>query len=400
MANFRLSLQNRAPSPRIPMKIVHIGSSTFLGSVERQMLGLAQSLPEEFHSEFLSFREKGKCAAFLEAAGEQGFPARALSHDTPHLLAATSELTGLLKECGADLACTHGYKADILGLIAARRAGIPAVALAHGWTSESLRVRCYEALDRVAIRHMDRVVCVSHGQAARARRDGVPAEKIVVIHCAVQATRFEMPDTAGGAELRDWFRESSGPLIGAAGRLSPEKGFGDLAEAAALALRDDSSLRFVLFGDGPLRGEIERRVDRLGLRGKFVLAGFRTDLDRFLPHLDLMVLPSYTEGLPNVVLEAFAAGVPVVATAVGGTPEAVADGVSGYLVPPGRPPELARRILDAVRDEPRRQEMGRRGRVRVLREFSFESLAKSFERLFRELGPAASTRDGVPTGAT
>ncbi|MHB1556384.1 MAG: glycosyltransferase, partial [Isosphaeraceae bacterium] len=381
------------------MKIVHIGSSTFLGSVEHQILGLAQSLSEEFRSAFLSFREGGKCAAFLEAAREQGFPARALAHDTPHLLAAMSELTELLKECGADLVCTHGYKADILGLIASRRAGIPAVALSHGWTRESLRVRCYEALDRVAIRHMDRVVCVSHGQAAKARRGGVPAEKIVVIHCAVRATRFEMPDAAGAAELQDWFGEPSGPLIGAAGRLSPEKGFGDLADAAALALRNDPSLRFVLFGDGPLRGEIERRVDRLGLSGAFVLAGFRTDLDRFLPHLDLMVLPSYTEGLPNVVLESFAAGVPVVATAVGGTPEAVEDGVSGYLVPPGRPTELARRILDSVRDELRRREMGRRGRERVLREFSFESLARSFERLFREFGPAASPRDPVATSA-
>ena len=193
-----------------------------------------------------------------------------------------------------------------------------------------------------------------------------------MIPCAVQAERFEAPDPAYRERLRGWFTGSPGRIIGAAGRLSPEKGFADLVEAAALATHTDPTLRFILFGDGHLRPDLERRIAAHGLQQQFVLAGFRTDLDRFLPHLDLLVLPSYTEGLPNIVLEAFAAGVPVVATAVGGTPEAVEDGGNGYLVPPGDPPALAQRILDALSNEPRRQALAQRGRDRVLNEFSFE----------------------------
>src|SRR5205823_2245703 len=120
-----------------------------------------------------------------------------------------------------------------------------------------------------------------------------------------------------------------------------EKGFGVLVEAAAGALRGDPAAGVVLFGEGVLRSDLERRVRELGLAGRFVMPGFRTDLDTLFPAADVVALPSFTEGLPNVALEAGAAGVPVVATAVGGTPEVVADGETGFLVPPGEPGPFA-----------------------------------------------------------
>ena len=116
-----------------------------------------------------------------------------------------------------------------------------------------------------------------------------------------------------------------------------------------------------------------------------LLAGFHADLGDYLPHLDIAVLPSFTEGLPVVVLEASAAGVPVVATAVGGTPEAVEDGVSGYLVPPGEPAALAARICHLLRCETTRREMGQRGRDRVREHFSFETQSLHYQRLFASL---------------
>jgi glycosyltransferase involved in cell wall biosynthesis len=132
--------------------------------------------------------------------------------------------------------------------------------------------------------------------------------------------------------LLRYFRQPRTFIVGAAGRLSPEKGFEVLVQAAEHVLRDNPTAGFVLFGEGPERTSLQQRINAAGLGQNFILASFRADLDRFLPHFDLLVLPSYTEGLPNVVLEGFAAGVPVVATAVGGTPEVVEEGVSGYLV--------------------------------------------------------------------
>src|SRR5207302_6843198 len=122
-----------------------------------------------------------------------------------------------------------------------------------------------------------------------------------------------------------------------------------------------------------------------GLTRRFVLAGFRDDLDGYLPFLDLLVLPSFTEGLPNVVLEASAAGVPVVATAVGGTPEVIEDGVSGHLVPAGDPAALARRILDCIADEKERRRMGQLGRQRIEEHFTFAAQARQYQTLFERL---------------
>jgi glycosyltransferase involved in cell wall biosynthesis len=234
---------------------------------------------------------------------------------------------------------------------------------------------------------MDRVICVSEGQAVKVRRAGVAPERVIVIRNSIRADRFADPDPRPGDTLRGLFPAAPRLLVGAAGRLSSEKGFEILVQAAARIAPRRPDVGFVHFGDGPLRDAIQRAIDGAGLAGRFVLAGFRADLDALLPHLDLMVLPSYTEGLPNVVLEAFAASVPVVATAVGGTPEVIDEGVSGHLVEPGDPVSLAARMLQVL-DSDRRQEMGERGRQRVLRDFTFAAQARAYQRLFEELTPA------------
>jgi glycosyltransferase involved in cell wall biosynthesis len=118
---------------------------------------------------------------------------------------------------------------------------------------------------------------------------------------------------------------------------------------------------------------------------RFVWGGFRDDLDRLIAAWDLAVLPSYTEGLPNIALEAFCAGVPVVGTAVGGIPEVVEDGLSGYLVPPGDPQTLASRIVAALSSEDRRRSMGEHGRKRIANDFTFPKMATQYRQLFEEL---------------
>jgi glycosyltransferase involved in cell wall biosynthesis len=289
--------------------------------------------------------------------------------------------------------CCHGYKANLLGRIAARRCGIPVVAVSRGWTGESWRVRLYERLDRWNLRWMDRVVCVSEGQAAKVRSAGVAPARVSVIRNAVRAERFAHPDPGRRRLMERMFPRQPRYLVGAAGRLSPEKGFGILLESAARVAAMDTSVGFLLFGDGPLRGELQRRIDTLGMSGRFVLAGFRSDLDKFMPFFDVLALPSFTEGMPNVVLEALAAGVPVVATAVGGTPEVIEEGVSGRLVPAGEPERLAHSISSVLTDEAARRQMGQRGRQRILDEFTFEAQARQYARLLDELVAPAFVPD-------
>jgi glycosyltransferase involved in cell wall biosynthesis len=360
------------------MTIVHMATSPFFGGPERLMLGLAMALRGACRSAFLLFADRGKSEAFRRQLLAHGLEAAALARDTPHLVAMVGEVARRLREREAVVLCCHGYKADIVGLLAARRAGVPVIAMSHGWTAETRKVRVYEVLDRACLRRMDRVVCVSGGQAEKVRRAGVRPDRVTIIRNAVQAERFDRVDREDRRALERMFPRAPARIVGAAGRLSPEKGFDVLVEAAAIVLRSAPGVGFIQFGDGPLREAIRRRIDELGLEGRFILAGLRDDLDRFLPHWDLSVLPSFTEGLPTVVLESYAAGVPVVATAVGGTPEAVADGVDGHLVPPGDPAALARRILDVLGDDDRRRDMGRLGRHRIRAEFAFDVQARRF----------------------
>jgi glycosyltransferase involved in cell wall biosynthesis len=384
------------------MNIVHLTASTFFGGPERQMLGLASGLPQEEESLFLSFAEGGRCRAFLAAARKEGFRADALKHDTPYFRSAIREITAYLQEHQARVLFCHGYKSNLLGRRAARRAGIPVVAVSRGWTGETWRVRLYEALDRMCLRWMDCVVCVSEAQAARVRQAGVKAEKVRVIPNAVDPERFTDADPSCQRKLLRYFRSPPSHIVGAAGRLSPEKGFGILIDAAAEVVRQEPAVGFVIFGDGPCREALTQQLRQAGLASSVVLAGFRTDLDRFLPHFDQFVLPSFTEGMPNVILEAFAASVPVVATAVGGTPELVEDGQTGFLVPPGDAVALAGRILEGVRSPERLRDLALAGRERVLERHTFSAQAEDYLTLLDELAapeeraPASETEEPLP----
>ena len=366
------------------VQIVHLTASFLFGGPERQILGLSGALPSNFKSTILSFREDNRCRAFLEQVRNQGFEGIALEHDTPHLFAAQRELVQVLRSLRADVLCCHGYKANLLGLLAARREAIPVVSVSRGWTAESRRVRLYEALDRRVLRRMDRVVCVSQAQAEKVRRAGVKNEKLLTIRNAVRTEPFARPDSEYLERLRGLFPEPPELVVGAAGRLSPEKGFDVLIDAAAEVTRAESSVGFVLFGDGQLHDSLTRRIRERGLDSRFILAGFHDDLDRYLPHFDLLAVPSYAEGLPNVVLEAFAAGVPVVATAVGGTPELVADGVNGRLVPSGDSQAMAKEITRLLQESDMRRTMGGKGRERIEQEFTFSAQMQQYRQLFRE----------------
>jgi glycosyltransferase involved in cell wall biosynthesis len=369
------------------MYIVHLTASIFYGGPERQMLGLAKALPPDYRSSFLSFSEDGRGQSFVEQVRAAGFDGDVLAYDTPWLLDAARELAGRLRAARADVLLCHGYKANLVGRMAARRTGTPVLAVSRGWTGENLKVRLYETIDRLHLRYMDHVICVSEAQARKVRAVGFPPKRTTIIRNSARANSFRDPDPAARKTLQSFFATPGERLVVAAGRLSPDKGFQVLIEAVRQVVPADPAARFLVFGRGAWRDELQRRIKAVGLAEVFVLGGFRDDLDRLLPSADLFVLPSFTEGLPNVVLEASAAGVPVVATAVGGTPEVLADGVTGYLVPAGNADALAKHIGELLSSEPLRQRMGQAGRQRVRTLFTFEAQAAAYRRLFAELLP-------------
>lgn len=366
--------------------IVHLLASNFVGGPERQILGLARHLMPTYRSVFMTFAENGRGQAFVDHAGKLGLEAISLKKDTPRLLQSIVEIRDRIRCHQAGIVLCHGYKANILGRLATRSLRIPTLAVSRGWTGECLRVKLYESLDRFALRWMDRVICVSQAQATSVTKAGVSPLKIDTISNAIDPDRFECPTPSDRSQLMRYFPRPVRWIIGAAGRLSPEKGFDVLVRAATIARKQNTQLGFILFGDGPCREDLQKQISTAGIADHFVLAGFSSDIDRWLPNCDALALSSHTEGLPNIILEACAAGVPVIATAVGGTPEVIQDGITGFLVSAGDALSLANRICQTVASEKNRFDMGQRGRERVLTHFGFAQQAQQYTALFKSLG--------------
>lgn len=355
------------------------------------MIGLTCAMPEHIRSTFLCLMEHGKARPFVQQLQNRGLWAHCLARNHPDLPGAVREVAGAIRALGCDVLLTHGYKADIIGWGAARLARVPVVMVSRGWTWTTWKVRLYERIDRFMLRLADRVVCVSEGQAQKVRKVGVPEARIRTICNSIDMERFASVDPAAGARLRALFPGPMRHVVVAVGRLSPEKGFDQLVQAAEIVCQQRHDVGFALIGDGPLAQPLREQIAACGLAHRFVLAGFREDVDQLLPHAACLVQSSHTEGMPNVVLEAMAAAIPVVATAVGGTPELLLDGETGWLVPPADPQAMASRILMILADSIERASLGVSGRKRVEERFSFAAQAQAYERMLEEFArPDAS----------
>jgi glycosyltransferase involved in cell wall biosynthesis len=364
--------------------VVNMISSPFYGGPERQIVGTARALAPDYHVICGTFPDGGKSRAFTDAAAATGVPTFTLGCDNPHFTRMVRELADVLRRERASLLCTHHYKADLVGRAAAWMAGIPCVSVSHGWTAENAKVRVYEQLDRMVLRVMDAVICVSEAQADKVRLAGVARQRVRTIRNAIDPALYGRPDSRARAGLEAYFARRPHRIVGAIGRLSPEKGFDVLLAAMSAIGHLHPELGVVIFGDGPLRADLQRQIDALGLSERVVLAGFTPDLSRITPAFDVFVLPSHTEGLPVVVLEAMASSVPIVATSVGGTPEAVGDDC-GILVPRADPARLAAAIVQVLADENCRRAMGEAGRARVEAKFTFGLQAAAYREAFAQV---------------
>jgi glycosyltransferase involved in cell wall biosynthesis len=227
------------------------------------------------------------------------------------------------------------------------------------------------------------------------KEDGFNPAKIRVILNAVDGNLFCRSRGNKGSLLP--FLNEGQTLIAVLANMNIEtKGHQDLVEAARKICEDFPRVRFVLIGDGCKRAGIEQKVRELGLEEYFVFLGRRNDVPELLSCCNLSVLPSWAEGLPNAVIESLAAGLPVVATKVGGIPEIIEDGKSGLLVPAHDPASLANAILRVLNDTELARRLGRAGRERAQEVFSFERLLSETTNLYEEGLAQKSAADRKP----
>jgi glycosyltransferase involved in cell wall biosynthesis len=285
----------------------------------------------------------------------------------------------LLRRRKIDLLHTHDYKTTIMGVAAAAIARVPLVASLHGDTGESQAVRLYEWLNYRALRFCDRVVAVSPQLRDRAA-PFVEARRLIQIDNGVDIVALRTRRTAG-RDLRAEIGVPAGaPLLGMVGRLAPEKAHVVMIEALARLEAPGAPPHLVIVGDGPLREETEAAARRLGVDDRVHLLGVRTDLPDIYPALTILIQPSLTEGLPLVVLEAAALGVPVVASRVGAIPTVLEDGAAGVLVPVGDVAALAAAVRGLLADPTRARALGARAAARVESSYSARVMTRRYLR--------------------
>jgi glycosyltransferase involved in cell wall biosynthesis len=280
---------------------------------------------------------------------------------------------------------THLVHAGIVGKIAAGLTGTPAITTRH-YASEAKEKTPVYRLENVLTGRCARVIAVSNAVARYIReKQFASAEKIVVIPNGVDTSMFlpdpHTRDPIGGLEAlragaRTGARAAADPLIiGCVGRCAPQKGQTVLISAFVGVARTDTILEIV--GDGPLRQQLEAQAIRAGVADRVRFRGEipHEDLPRVMSHWDLFAMPSLWEGFGLAAAEAMAMELPVIASRVEGLAELIEDGVTGVLVPPGSPEELAAAILSLLDDEGRRRALGRGARARIERDHSIERTA-------------------------
>jgi glycosyltransferase involved in cell wall biosynthesis len=282
-----------------------------------------------------------------------------------------------------DLVHTHGYFADIIAAPLCRYLRIPHIATCHGYIPTGGSLSLYNRLDRLALRLCSRIIAVADEIRDELVASGIDRAKVVVIQNAVGATRGSSP-AAGKAEARKALGlDPDAFIVGYAGRLSREKGVEHLLRAARALKGQGEGCVVLLLGDGPERPALEGLARSLGL--KVVFAGFRSDVERWLSAMDVFALPSLTEGTPLALLEAMSLGVPVVASAVGGVPGVVQDGVSGFLVEPGDHLGMGERIRAYRRDPLLGERMSARAAATVRERFEVHAWCSRIVRQYREV---------------
>lgn len=363
------------------MKVLHVLDSFSFGGAEQLVASLGASPAPGLTMAVASLAPAGvgrdAMLPRLEAAG------LAPVHLGVRRLADPVGLARLvhhLRRSDADVVHAHlGYAATVVP-VAARLAGVPCVATLHHVPQDLSRVeRLKERLSVRVPARLGRLVLVSH--AARhefARRHGPATPSWRVIHNGVDLARF--PDDAEAAEQAD-----RPPTWLAVAALRRPKGHLELLEAWARLVTDHPGARLLIAGDGPERGAVQSAITGLGLDREVELLGSRDDIPSLLRQVDGVVSASHTEALPTALIEASAAGLPVVATAVGGTGEVVLDGTTGLLVPPHSPEGLAEALAELVDDRARRVDFGRAGRLHAEGVFAMQPWVDNLLDLYQEV---------------
>jgi glycosyltransferase involved in cell wall biosynthesis len=373
--------------------ILYAITSLDMGGEERHLLELARYMRDCGHSvRVCCLRVRGVIGRRLE---EEGFPVVYFNEpESPSagvLLKNAWQIAGLIREHSIDLVHSFLVRANIEARLAGRLAPARCAIVNSEGCINVRKSRTAIWLDRSTFRWCDVVLANSRAVAdVLSRRERVPKEKIKVVYQGIDVARFRYAGRSTHAAMstpRDI-------VIGYVGRLHSEKGPRYLIEAASLILKTTRRFRLVVVGDGPEAAHLRRMVEAHGLSDRVEFTGMQADIVGYMRSFDILAIPSLEEGLPTVAMEALACGVPIVATAVGGTPEVVQHGQTGLLVPAAAATSLADALVNLITNESLRRRFAHNGPNAVELKFQAARMlaqtAEAYAHVLKVIHPASA----------
>ena len=358
---------------QMPIPVMHFSNTHVRGGAEEHILTLVRGLDRN------QFRLHLVCSPEVSDALRRDVPPDVellpLLYPTPSHVAGAVRLAGWIRARHVQILHSHLFTSSLCASPVGWICRVPAVletphvreSWRRGWKANNFTI------DRLAGRFVDRYIAVSYANAHYLTEvKGLPDNKVRVIQNGTDLSRFNpsyVPPVGMRAELGFAVGD---PIMLVAARLEPQKGHTVLLSAMPEVLREFPKARLVCLGDGVLRQEFEQQSQQLGLQSNVRFVGFRSNVADWLALCDFTVLPSFYEGLPLAAVESLAAGRPMVATAVDGTPEVVLNGRTGITVPAGDPKALSEAIRSMLRSPALQQRMAEQGRAYVLERFSQE----------------------------
>ena len=361
------------------LQVLHVISDLHMGGAGRYLLNILPGLKQ------LGFEVAVACPGGGELEKElrrQGFPVHPLSdRDSSFSCRGVAEIYRLLDLYNFGIIHTH---ASLSGRVAARLKGRGKIVLTRHSLAKAVTISTWRRLANKVLCTVltDKIIAVSGAVAKNLEGEGTPSSMIRIINNGIFTEQFEGID---GAYVREELGSANCPLVGMVARLVPEKAPQVFVRAAAIIHDKRPDVRFLLAGAGPLEIQLRKLIPELGLQGSFYLLGFMRDISQIQAALDIAVLTSEQEAQGLVLLEAMAAGKPVIATDVGGIPEVVQAGRTGLLVPAQNPQAVAKAVLSMLDDGKKAQMMGEQGRKVVRERFSQKSMVEQTAALYWQL---------------
>ena len=346
-----------------------------------QLINHSDSEEVEFY--LANFIQKDQATfEFMEECQRQGVKLHLIKQHSRFDFSMVKQVANLIQSNKCDLIQTHGYKGHIIGYLLRKKFGIKWITVAHGWTNENIKIKLYTFIEKLLIRRSDYAITVSptlYDTVGKIR--GIQKPTSLILNAIVDV---KLPSQDELDKVRNKYQLGKSLVLGVLGRFSEEKGQSFVIKAVAEIKKYHSDVKLLLLGEGVDEDKLRLLVERYELQSNVLFCGYQSNVNAYLGVVDFVLVPSLSEGIPNIVLESLYLHKAVIATNVGGIPEIIADKKNGWLIQAGSEKQISDKVLELLDSDEEVEKVKKNARASLFPKFSIENRVESFLHVYKK----------------